>query len=394
MKSVFALAALLAFAVVTPVAAVPPAPLSATLAGRADSVTLPVEILGGHVYVKTKVNGIDGRFVLDSGAGIVVLTPEFARKLGFLAGGKKGTATGVGGNVKIETAALTTLETGGARLENVLAAVIPMPQALEADGLLGFEYFQAFVVTLDYENARLTLTKPKKFQPTGDGLPLKVTRTPAVEVSLDGHKAQMEVDTGANGGVTFNTPFVEREQLRENYSPRFEMPTGRGVGGVAYGTVARAKSLTLGAFHLSGPIVEMSRQKVGAESQKEDDGRIGYDVLSRFVVTFDYERKKLYLTPNARLAAPFVYNRSGLGFDVDGFKTSIVHVIPGSPGEQAGIKVGDEVLAVNDVIVSRLPKGTLRRLTSAAPGTPVKFTLRRAPAEAPFTANVVLRDLL
>lgn len=396
MKSAFALVVLLAFGV--PSVASPP---SAPAVDESKSFVVPVELLGGHIFVKAAVNGQNARLVLDTGAGRMMLTPEFARKLGWKSGWETEEVAGIGGTVKAGWLKLNKIDFETIELTdnsgNLGALVASLPQGLEADGFIGYELFYSLVVTIDYTHSRLILTYPKDFQAPGKGLPLRLEDDiPAVEAVLDGRRVWLQLDTGDDSvKVTLNTPFVEREKLREKYSPRYESATGFGIGGQIFGEVTRGKALTFGSLTLKKPLLYLSRQKSGALADKDSTGSIGNGILSLFNATYDYGRKRLYLTPNVDLSkVNFVYSRTGLDFDTANFKTTITRVIPQSPGAAAGIKVGDEVIAVNDTVLLRLPKGELPRLINAAPGTKVKFLLLRKPSDAPFTANMILRDVL
>jgi aspartyl protease family protein len=107
--------------------------------------------------VTATINGVKGSFILDTGASLVALSPEFAKKANALP--SKGerrllvhTANGVAG------AALTTLESvrvGRVRADTVSAAIMSKPIAPGIDGLLGMSFLARFDVTLESKVVRI-----------------------------------------------------------------------------------------------------------------------------------------------------------------------------------------------------------------------------------------------
>jgi carboxyl-terminal processing protease len=64
----------------------------------------------------------------------------------------------------------------------------------------------------------------------------------------------------------------------------------------------------------------------------------------------------------------------------------------GGPANNAGIRVGDEILAVNGVPLFTnhvLSVGVLRWLTDTTPGTPVEISLRRPATDVAFTVTLI-----
>jgi hypothetical protein len=365
---------------------------------HAQAVTVPAERIGEYFYVSATIKGKPVRLIIDSGAGAHVLTTEAAQRLSLIdPNAEKTRAVGTAGSVEVQRVATGEIAVGTARLPEGLGIAVPLPAVLEADGLLGHDLFREYVVTMDYPNNRVTLTPPKDFRPTPEmvEIPLRVERRlPQIEVTVDGVKAWVDVDTGSSGSLDLTTPFVEKNNLRERYPKRIEMPVGRGVGGITYGEIARAETLNIGPFVLKQPLVQMSKQKTGADASTAVGGRIGAILLSRFSVTFDYSRNKLYLIKAANLNEPFPGDRSGLAIDKEDYYFTIIHIVPGSPGAEAGVQVGDQVMAVDGQPVNRIKPLAMRNFLRAAPGTKVRFTLRDKEGKETRDVTITLRDLL
>lgn len=394
-------AATVAFVVGSPVYAQAPAPpvplVRAAIRAESGSVTVPITLKAGHIHLDATVNGKPVRLVFDSGAGANILTPEAAARLGIRGDGPPARASGGGGTVEVQRSRIGSLSVGDAVLENEVTYLIPLPAELECDGLIGHGLLNRFVATIDYDKGTLTLTDPKRFRkPAGaQTLPLKIaSNLPAIDGEVDGLRGLFRLDTGANDALTLFTPFVEKNKLRGRYSPRIETLTGKGIGGFMYGDLVRIKGLKLGDAELPGVVTELSRQKTGVFSGGDAVGNIGYGVLSRFAVTFDYPGKKLHLVRSAKFAEPFSSSRAGVGLDYDKGRYTVVSVIPGSPAAEAGVKVGETLLAVDGAGVDKLDPAAVRGKMRGPAGTKVELLVRTGEAGEPRKVTVTMRELL
>jgi aspartyl protease family protein len=93
----------------------------------------------GHYWANGQVNGANVRFLVDTGATAVALTPDDARRLGFDPDGLKYTSRVVtaAGPTRAASVRLASLTVSGARLDNVDALVIE--KGLDTS-LLGMTY--------------------------------------------------------------------------------------------------------------------------------------------------------------------------------------------------------------------------------------------------------------
>ena len=108
-------------------------------------VGVPVNINGKGPY----------DFVLDTGAGNTVITPELAKSIGLEAKPVHGIARGVGGDVQLELAAAETLSVGDAKISNTqvvvlnLSKVSPKGKLIE-HGIIGYDFLRNFETVIDY----------------------------------------------------------------------------------------------------------------------------------------------------------------------------------------------------------------------------------------------------
>ncbi len=362
-----------------------------------SSTAIPANRQGNYLFLVAQHKGRRVVLCVDSGAGIHVLTPTTATRLGLLAhDATSRNVTGTAATVAAQQFRLSQLTVGDVALAETEAVAVPLPAALGCDGLLGYPLFSQFVVTLDYITGTVTLTRPESFSPQVGtaSLPLKIEgNIPQAQIELDGLACWVELDTGSNAELDLNAPFVEANKLRERYPKRIAMPTGLGVGGVSYGEAARAEQLKIGSFQLDKPLIKLSQQKTGSDASARVAGRLGAEVLARFTITFDYSRKRLYLTPNTRLSAPFLFTRTGLLPIYEAFEWRVFDVLPNSPAQESGVLAGDQILTIEGRSANKLTRSSLDELLTRSPGTQLRLLLR-APSGRTRPVKLTLRELL
>ena len=369
---------------------------SVTLEGRA--VTVPVTIDHAHLYVSVEVNGKPARLVLDSGAAADVLSLDAAKRLGVTALDPKQniSVSGAGGTQRIWLANLDSLKVDGAALSHSTVILVDLPPVLKADGLIGYEFLHRFVTTVDYQAKTVTFrdAAPAPIPAGAQTLPFVLTgNIPCIEAELDGARGRFQIDTGDGGSIDVNTPFVKRNRLDKKYPRHFEMVSGVGVGGEIRSSTVRIGNLKLGSETIPDLIADLSLQKTGVFAESGIAGTLGYDVLSRFRITLDYTASTVTLENAAGPPPPSDYNRSGVGFSISGTAPAVTDIVPGGPGEAAGVKRGDEVVEVNGTPIDSLSVMILSQAFRGAPGSRVALKLR-APDKSLRDVIVTLRELL
>jgi hypothetical protein len=99
--------------------------------------SVPFLLVDGHILVPGTLNGHGMRYLLDTGATAIVLTPQAAAQAG-LDAEREVTIRGFGGEGLVKLAVAKTVSVGSAVAKETPAIILPIPEMFEADGFLGF----------------------------------------------------------------------------------------------------------------------------------------------------------------------------------------------------------------------------------------------------------------
>ncbi|WP_035614065.1 aspartyl protease family protein [Haloferula sp. BvORR071] len=188
--------------------------------GTFADIPLQVHAKSKRAFVKARVNGVEGTFLVDTGTSDTIVDAGFARRAGIdfveicmtITGGNYGKKGDVVSLVK-----LPQMEIGGIRFRDFHAVMRDESKKRsdfegQLDGILGANLLFAKPLTLDYKNARLSFTeersKPADFE--FDLLP-EYPKVPVVAAQLDGTDIRLMLDSGAVIGDTLliNEPYHE-----------------------------------------------------------------------------------------------------------------------------------------------------------------------------------------
>jgi hypothetical protein len=371
---------------------------SSRIANNAGVTRIPIEVVNNHIYVDGLVDGKNARFIVDTG-GVNMLTPAAAKKFG-LEGAGKLAARGVGDeSVDLSLAKASQIRVGDAVLEHPVFYVVDLGSlsAIEGetfDGLVGYELFSRFGVTIDYAGNELTLSTPERFTPPQGAHSIAfdlAERIPIVQGKLDGHDVRLSVDTGSRVSLSLHSPFVAAHGLVARYQAAPEAVMGWGVGGPSRGRPARFGTLRLGDLDIEGVAGDLYTGNKGAFASADTSGNLGGGVFRRFTLAFDYANRQLFLAPNARFGKPDDYDRSGLFLFADGDALRVADVAVESAAERAGLKVDDRIVSIDgEAIAGRTLEQWRLHLRELPAGSRLAVAYVRS--DAPAKTSMVLAD--
>jgi membrane-associated protease RseP (regulator of RpoE activity) len=373
-----------------------------SIAGGAKETTFPFHLINNHIYADVSVDGKGPyQFIFDTG-GVNFVTPTLAASLGLksegqLQGGGAGAAHMDFGLTKV-----SSLQLGGAEVKNQVFVVAPLEPMAKIEGvgmpgMVGYETFRRFVTRIDYGKGTVTLIMPGAFDAKDAGTPIPINfngNTIEATALYDGVSGNFTIDTGSRASLTLNSPFVAAHHLNKG-DKTLDAVTGWGVGGPTRSIAMRGDRLALGPMTINGPVVELSTDTKGGFAETALAGNIGAGILKRFVVTLDYEHRIMYLKPTAGHVADLdTFDRAGLWLNLgDNGDFSVVDVTKNAPADQAGLKTGDEITAIDGKPTASLKLYDVRQmLRNEAPGTTVTFAVKRGGDTK--NVSVTLRDLI
>ena len=330
------------------------------------SFKLPFEFVGNHIYLPVKINDSETVWMMfDTGASQTFIDADSAKNL------KLQISDGV---IKNTTLKFQTFKVEKQNLQ-LTRLGFGSNDGHPIDGLLGYDFIKRFVVEIDYQKRIITFHNPANFKrsKTFTEVPLTMLeddsggKVPLASVKIaDKIEGKLIVDTGVRSVATFNTPFVNNNNLLKLVPKTIDQIVGGGaMVRVAQFLHGRLPEMEFAGFLIKKSVVGFSQATVGITSISDFDGIIGGEILRRFKVIFDYSREKLYLEPNKDFSTAFKYDVTGTYVIAEGndYKTFRVRqVIPSTPSSDADLRENDIILTINKTAASSLTLDKLREL--------------------------------
>jgi hypothetical protein len=351
-----------------------------------DITKIPfTQLTGGIVILHAKFGSFPDtlNFILDTGSSGISLDSTTAEYLQLKPIPTERTIRGIAGIRKVSFLYNQQLHFPGLSIDSLNFhindyGILTAVYGERIDGIIGYSVLNRYIVKLNYDSLKLTFcTKGTIRYPRG-GFLLKPTINQLVAQQLrvrdeEAVTSRFLYDMGAGVCMLLTKDFIADSAFLDKKKKHW-VKEGEGLGGKIDMELRVMKEVKLGPYRFRNVPIYIFDDENNVTSYPYMGGLIGNDILRRFNVIMNYARSDIYLTPNSHYAEAFDYSYSGIElYFVEGL-IIVGDVAKGSPAEAAGIKEGDEVIAVNKNFSQNLNQ---YKLALQTPNERVKLILRR-----------------
>lgn len=257
---------------------------TAAARSSADQGLAALDYSNGPLRISAQVNGVEGHFILDTGASTSVIRPDFAARAKVVADGPERVVwDGAGASGVFVSARADRFQTGTWWSRNLPLDILELNTALDADGILSpFDLFDRNSVTFDGPRARLLVGQddvvPKIPVFWSEGVP-------SLRVRTENGAHLMLLDTGAGGTLILSDGLDQ---------PHFDTATAIGSA-----PIARLGDITLTPVGCP-PFSDVLYAKPRGPTRLRPlprlfDGYLGITWFSRHQVTFPKQRGLIHV---------------------------------------------------------------------------------------------------
>jgi predicted aspartyl protease len=274
------------------------------LAVLAVITTVPFVLVRNQIIVQASVNGKGPySFIVDTGVTPSVIDRATAEAAGVaIDTSSSGQASGAGsGTMTVQRAPIGELTLSGVSfrdLDALAADLSRLSARLEhpLHGILGDNFFEGRVITIDYAAQRMTIARHAPPLPPGVvELPFTTANDDIIPIihdfEVNGQKIPVSLDTGSSLSVELYPSTVERFGLTE-IAEKAAGGSITGARGDAAVKKGKLEAVTIGGLVLKDVDVTFSKR---SDHGTERLGNIGNALLKNFTVTFDYTTKRVRL---------------------------------------------------------------------------------------------------
>jgi len=363
-------------------------------------VHFPIEVYNNLVVVPIILNHqLPLKFILDTGVRTSILTEKAYSDILNLVYSRKYSVAGPGGEKLVDAYVTNNVSLDMPGVQGRGHAMLVLDQdylelrnylGTDVQGILGYELFSRFIIKIDYEKKQLTLMLPQRFRENRKFqlLPISIEDTkPYITVNLEMNdstslSAKLLVDSGASHGLFLETSSNAKIQIPEKH---VESIVGRGLGGEITGEIAKIKTLKLGKYGISNVVTSFPDPNTYMDTIKTSltvfrNGSIGGEILSRFVVIFNFPGEKIYLKKNYSFKKDFYFNLSGLTIRAQGARLKnfeITNIRKDSPAQRVDLQLGDKIISVNGIVASELELNSINGFLNSKPGKRINLQIER-----------------
>ena len=322
-------------------------------------------------------------FILDTGSGGISLDSTTTAYFGLKPAASDRTIRGIAGlkNVSFlynQPLHLPNLTIDSLNFHVADYSLLTAVYGERIDGIIGYSVLSRYIIKVNYDSAHLefwtkgAMKYPRGgflLRPTINSLPVQPVRVRDEETI----NARFLYDMGAGLNLMLTTDFVRDSGILHK-KRKLYAKEGEGLGGKIDMHITVIKEVKLGPYRFRNVPIYVFDDTYNVTSYPYLGGLIGSDLLRRFNIILNYDKRDIHLLPNKHYSDNFDYAYSGVELYYINGEILVGDVAKDSPGEKAGVLEGDVVIAIDKNF-----NQDLQRMKKAlqAPGAKVSMIVRR-----------------
>jgi hypothetical protein len=344
-----------------------------------------VQLTGGIVIIQAQLGNVPDtlNFVLDTGSSGISLDSTTAAELKLHPIPTNRTIRGIGGIRNVPFLFNQKLHLPGLTVDSLDFhvndySILTAVYGERIDGIIGYSLINRYILKINYDSLTIDLCSKGTLRYPRGGYLLKpvIGTLPAQVVRVKDDEAvsgKFLYDMGAGVCFMFSKDFINDSQfLKKNR--KLWIKEGEGVGGKIDMLATVIKEVKLGPYRFRSVPVHIFEDVYNVTSYPYLGGLIGNDILRRFNVIMNYEKRDIYITPNSHFNDPFDYSYPGIELYMIEGQIVIGDVAKDSPAEKAGILEGDQLIAINKNFSQNL---NAYKILLQAPNEKIRLIIRR-----------------
>ncbi|MFT6867392.1 MAG: hypothetical protein ACJA08_002234 [Cyclobacteriaceae bacterium] len=326
--------------------------------------SISFELFGDHIIIPVSIdNSRPLDFIFDTGSGLTVLDKTVAAELGL---GKDINLNETKNSMEVFKH--NEIEINGFPMEKNIKVYATKLEHLEIslgrdiDGIVGYDLMHNHTIRINYGKKTIDIFEHGKGPTSGDeilfdlNISIPTINGTVVLNNEEPHEGTFFVMTGAGTSLDFNSPFAKTYDVINKTGKHYSYVVKGLDDNETLHYEGHVLSFAFGKQKIEDLPIGISQAKSGIQAHPHVGGIIGNEILSMFDITIDVPGRRLYLEKNEHFGEALPVNCSGIDLQfAHGEPNLLIHrVFDNSPASEAGVKINDQLIAINDTPVSTL----------------------------------------
>jgi len=324
-----------------------------------------LQVTGGVVIIQAQLAPFSDtlQFIFDTGSSGISLDSATAHYLGLRPTFDGLLIRGIAGIREVPQLRNQSLTIGSLRTDSLTFyindySVLTSIYGVRIDGVIGYSLLSRYIVSIDYEKQYIEWFAPGPYPYPRKGTLLRpsINKLPAYPFLIQELQAKsypLLIDIGAGLNMLFSERFAKEAGVLDPNRKSW-ITSGEGIGGQIELRLTLLKSLRIGPYRFKKIPITIFDDSYNVTNYPHWAGLIGNDLLRRFNTVLNYPAAEIHLKPNRFFYDEFDYAYIGMElYLIDGL-IKVGFVASNSPAQDAGLEVGDEIVAVNKILSGKL----------------------------------------